>query len=285
MKDKKSSLGKGLDSLLGERRAGSKQETTEVPLSNLSPGQYQPRRKMHKETLGELSESIKGQGLIQPIVVRKQASGGFEIVVGERRWRAAKLAGLETVPVVIKNLNNEEAAKIALIENLQREDLNAMDQARALQRLQMEFNLSQEALAKSIGKSRPAITNLIRLVKLSEKVQEMLESGKIEMGHARAILSAPKGDQPDIARKVFNLGLSVRETERMILNSKGAPKTKETKKEKKDADITRLEKEASEALGSKVEIKHNKKGSGKLVVSYGGLDQLQGILKKINTKN
>ena len=178
--------------------------------------------------------------------------------MGERRWRAAKLAGLETVPVVIKNLNNEEAAKIALIENLQREDLNAMDQARALQRLQMEFNLSQEALAKSIGKSRPAITNLIRLVKLSEKVQEMLESGKIEMGHARAILSAPKGDQPDIARKVFNLGLSVRETERMILNSKGAPKTKETKKEKKDADITRLEKEASEALGSKVEIKHNK---------------------------
>ena len=281
MSDKKSSLGKGLDSLLGERKVDSKKDTTEVPLSNLSPGQYQPRRKMHKETLGELSESIKNQGLIQPIVVRKQAAGGFEIVVGERRWRAAKLAGLETVPVVIKNLNNEEAAKIALIENLQREDLNAMDQARALQRLQMEFNLSQEDLAKSLGKSRPAVTNLIRLNKLSEKVQEMLESGEIEMGHARAILSAPKGDQPEIARKVLSLGLSVRETERMVLKSKGDPQTKKIKKDQKDADITKLEKEVSEALGSRVEIKHNKKGSGKLVVSYGGLDQLQGILKKI----
>ena len=281
MNDKKSSLGKGLDSLLGERKVDSKKDTTEVPLSNMSPGQYQPRRKMHKETLGELSESIKNQGLIQPIVVRKQAAGGFEIVVGERRWRAAKLAGLETVPVVIKNLNNEEAAKIALIENLQREDLNAMDQARALQRLQMEFNLSQEDLAKSLGKSRPAVTNLIRLNKLSEQVQEMLESGEIEMGHARAILSAPKGDQPEIARKVLSLGLSVRETERMVLKSKGDPQTKKIKKDQKDADITKLEKEVSEALGSRVEIKHNKKGSGKLVVSYGGLDQLQGILKKI----
>ena len=281
MNDKKSSLGKGLDSLLGERKVDSKKDTTEVPLTNMSPGQYQPRRKMHKETLGELSESIKNQGLIQPIVVRKQAAGGFEIVVGERRWRAAKLAGLETVPVVIKNLNNEEAAKIALIENLQREDLNAMDQARALQRLQMEFNLSQEDLAKSLGKSRPAVTNLIRLNKLSEKVQEMLESGEIEMGHARAILSAPKGDQPEIARKVLSLGLSVRETERMVLKSKGDPQTKKIKKDQKDADITKLEKEVSEALGSRVEIKHNKKGSGKLVVSYGGLDQLQGILKKI----
>ena len=281
MNDKKSSLGKGLDSLLGERKVDSKKDTTEVPLTNMSPGQYQPRRKMHKETLGELAESIKNQGLIQPIVVRKQAAGGFEIVVGERRWRAAKLAGLETVPVVIKNLNNEEAAKIALIENLQREDLNAMDQARALQRLQMEFNLSQEDLAKSLGKSRPAVTNLIRLNKLSEKVQEMLESGEIEMGHARAILSAPKGDQPEIARKVLSLGLSVRETERMVLKSKGDPQTKKIKKDQKDADITKLEKEVSEALGSRVEIKHNKKGSGKLVVSYGGLDQLQGILKKI----
>ena len=281
MNDKKSSLGKGLDSLLGERKVDSKKDTTEVPLTNMSPGQYQPRRKMHKETLGELAESIKNQGLIQPIVVRKQAAGGFEIVVGERRWRAAKLAGLETVPVVIKNLNNEEAAKIALIENLQREDLNAMDQARALQRLQMEFNLSQEDLAKSLGKSRPAVTNLIRLNKLSEQVQEMLESGEIEMGHARAILSAPKGDQPEIARKVLSLGLSVRETERMVLKSKGDPQTKKIKKDQKDADITKLEKEVSEALGSRVEIKHNKKGSGKLVVSYGGLDQLQGILKKI----
>ena len=171
MNDKKSSLGKGLDSLLGERKVDSKKDTTEVPLSNMSTGQYQPRRKMHKETLGELSESIKTHGLNQPIVVRKQAAGGFEIVVGERRWRAAKLAGLETVPVVIKNLNNEEAAKIALIENLQREDLNAMDQARALQRLQMEFNLSQEDLAKSLGKSRPAVTNLIRLNKLSERLK------------------------------------------------------------------------------------------------------------------
>ena len=270
----------GLGALLSSKK-NEAEGLVVLNLSQIEPNKQQPRHKFDQKELEELASSIKNQGLIQPIVVRKQAAGGFEIVVGERRWRAAKLAGLETVPVVIKNLNNEEAAKIALIENLQREDLNAMDQARALQRLQMEFNLSQEDLAKSLGKSRPAVTNLIRLNKLSEKVQEMLESGEIEMGHARAILSAPKGDQPEIARKVLSLGLSVRETERMVLKSKGDPQTKKIKKDQKDADITKLEKEVSEALGSRVEIKHNKKGSGKLVVSYGGLDQLQGILKKI----
>ena len=189
MGNDKRPLGKGLDSLLGERKTIALGGISAVPLEDLVPGQYQSRKKMHKETLEELSKSIKSQGVLQPILARRRASGGFGIVVGERRWRASQLAGLKTIPTIIKDLNNNEAAKIGLIENLQREDLNAMDQARGLQRLQKEFNLSQQDLASSVGKSRPTITNLLRLNNLSYPIQELLESGKIEMGHARALLS------------------------------------------------------------------------------------------------
>ena len=181
MNEEKKSLGRGLDSLLGERPERSPQGILEVPLEDLVPGQYQPRNKMHKDTLEELSKSIKVQGVLQPILARKKASKGYEIVVGERRWRAAQLAGLKTIPTIVKELNNDEVAKIALIENLQREDLNAMDQARGLQRLQIEFNLSQQDLASSIGKSRSTVANLLRLTKLSSVAQELLESGRIEM--------------------------------------------------------------------------------------------------------
>ena len=219
MNKEKKSLGRGLDSLLGERKTQTSQGVSEIPLEDLTPGEYQPRRKMHKETLEDLSKSIERQGVLQPILARRKASG-FEIVVGERRWRAAQIAGLKTIPTIIKDLNNDEVAKIALIENLQREDLNAIDQARGLQRLQMEINLSQKDLAASLGKSRPTITNLLRLTKLSRQVQDLVASGKLEMGHARALLSLEDGQQKSLAEEIVYKKLSVRATEKLISSNK-----------------------------------------------------------------
>jgi len=280
MNEGKKSLGRGLDSLLGERPERQPQGILQVPLEDLVPGQYQPRNKMHKDTLEELSKSIKAQGVLQPILARKKASKGYEIVVGERRWRAAQLAGLKTIPTIVKELNNDEAAKIALIENLQREDLNAMDQARGLQRLQIEFNLSQQDLASSVGKSRPTITNLIRLTKLSPVAQELLESGRIEMGHARALLTIEESLQKVLAEEIASKQLSVREVERLVARQDGSRKQKQTQR-KRDPNTIKLEKEISETLGARVGISHNKKGRGKLVINFKNLDQLQGILDKI----
>ena len=280
MNEGKKSLGRGLDSLLGERPERQPQGILQVPLEDLVPGQYQPRNKMHKDTLEELSKSIKAQGVLQPILARKKASKGYEIVVGERRWRAAQLAGLKTIPTIVKELNNDEAAKIALIENLQREDLNAMDQARGLQRLQIEFNLSQQDLASSVGKSRPTITNLIRLTKLSSVAQELLESGRIEMGHERALLTIEENLQKVLAEEIASKQLSVREVERLVARQDGSRKQKQTHR-KRDPNTIKLEKEISETLGARVGISHNKKGIGKLVINFKNLDQLQGILEKI----
>ena len=280
MNEEKKSLGRGLDSLLGERPERQSQGILQVPLEDLVPGQYQPRNKMHKDTLEELSKSIKAQGVLQPILARKKASKGYEIVVGERRWRAAQLAGLKTIPTIVKELNNDEAAKIALIENLQREDLNAMDQARGLQRLQIEFNLSQQDLASSVGKSRPTITNLIRLTKLSSVAQELLESGRIEMGHARALLTIEESLQKVLAEEIASKQLSVREVERLVARQDGSRKQKQTQR-KRDPNTIKLEKEISKALGARVGISHNKKGTGKLIINFKNLDQLQGILDKI----
>ena len=283
MNKDKSSLGTGLDSLLGDRPKQEGVAVTQISVDDLAPGQYQPRTKMHKSTLEELSQSIKEQGVLQPLVVRKLASGRFEIVVGERRWRAAQIAGLESVPAIIRDLNNDETAKIALIENLQREDLNALDQARGLLRLQREFNLSQEELGSSVGKSRSAVTNLLRLLTLPVEVQSLLEERKIEMGHARALLTLNEDDQIDCARKVISESLSVRECEAMVRNF-SANKKNSTKSEKiKDPNTASLEREISEILGSPVEIKHNQKGSGKLVVSFKNLEALQGVLNKIKS--
>jgi ParB family chromosome partitioning protein len=281
-KDDSSPLGKGLGSLLGERTKPQNSGQNELPIEELTPGQYQPRKKMYRETLQELADSIKAQGIIQPLVVRRQASGRYEIVVGERRWRAAQMAGLTTVPVVIKELRNDEAAKIALIENLQREDLNAMDQARALQRLQKEFNLTQDALSESVGKSRTAVTNLLRLLNLSSEVQELLEAGKIEMGHARALLPLEGPAQLITAHEVISKGLSVREVEKLVSKNKNTSKTN-TSKLNKNPNTQNLERELSEILGAKIEIKHNSKGKGKMVVNFNNLDALQGILDKIKS--
>ena len=279
----KSNLGTGLDSLLGERPKTDGLSVTQIALDDLMPGQYQPRTKMHKSTLEELSQSIKEQGVLQPLIVRRLASGRFEIVVGERRWRASQLAGIATVPAIVKDLNNDETAKIALIENLQREDLNALDQARGLFRLQREFNLSQEDLASSVGKSRSTVTNLLRLLKLTLEVQTFLEEGKIEMGHARSLLTLDESEQISIAEQVIAESLSVRQCEALAAGL--TPKTKNQNKpqKNKDPNITTLERELSEILGNSVEIQHNTKGKGRLTISFKNLDALQGVLDKIKS--
>ena len=283
MSKEKSSLGRGLDSLLGERKEAPKNNTpNEISLDQLTPGEFQPRTKMHKETLEELADSIKNQGVLQPLLVREKASGRYEIIAGERRWRAAQIAGLKSVPVSIKKVNNNDAAKIALVENLQREDLNAMDQSRGLQRLQMEFNLSQEELAKSIGKSRSAVTNLLRLSKLDKKVQSYLESGEIEMGHARALLGVDGDTQVALAEEIIKQSLSVREAEKLASRKKTTKKS--VQKTTKDPNITSLERELSEDLGAGVRIQSNKSGKGKLTIEFKGLGQLEGILEKLRKK-
>ena len=279
----KSNLGTGLDSLLGERPKTDGLSVTQIALDDLTPGQYQPRTKMHKSTLEELSQSIKEQGVLQPLIVRRLASGRFEIVVGERRWRASQLAGIATVPAIVKDLNNDETAKIALIENLQREDLNALDQARGLFRLQREFNLSQEDLASSVGKSRSTVTNLLRLLKLTPEVQTFLEEGKIEMGHARSLLTLDESEQISIAEQVIAESLSVRQCEALAAGLTSKTKTQNKLQKNKDPNITTLERELSELLGSSVEIKYNNKGKGKLTISFKNLDALQGVLDKIKS--
>tara|TARA_E500000331_G_scaffold170010_1_gene164425 strand:- start:264 stop:1115 length:852 start_codon:yes stop_codon:yes gene_type:complete len=283
MSKEKSSLGTGLDSLLGDRPRSDGVAVTQIPLEDLAPGQYQPRTKMHKSTLEELSQSIKEQGILQPLVARRLASGRFEIVVGERRWRAAQLAGINSVPVIIRDLNNDEAAKIALIENLQREDLNALDQAKGLLRLQREFNLSQEELGAAVGKSRSTVTNLLRLLSLGSEVQSLLEEGKIEMGHARALLTLSEEDQLECAKRVISESLSVRGCEAMVSGLSGAKKRDAKSQNPKDPNTALLEKELSETLGSPVEIKHNKKGSGKITVRYKNLEVLEGLLDKLKS--
>tara|TARA_B100000945_G_C20399981_1_gene606802 strand:+ start:632 stop:1480 length:849 start_codon:yes stop_codon:yes gene_type:complete len=280
MSKDKPSLGTGLDSLLGDRPKPKPQGVNDIAIEDLSPGQYQPRKKMYKSTLEELAQSIKEQGVLQPLVVRRQASGRFEIVVGERRWRAAQMAGLSQVPAIIRDLNNDETAKIALIENLQREDLNSLDQARGLQRLQQEFNLSQDALGRAVGKSRSTVTNLLRLLNLAQEAQALLEEGKIEMGHARALLSCDKPRQLDIAKEVIKKSLSVRQTEALVASLKSSTSSFK-KQQKKDPNTARLEKDLSEILGSAVDIKHNSKGRGKLAIHFKNLDALDGIIEKL----
>ena len=283
MNKEKTSLGRGLDSLLGERKATPKnQSINELLTEQLTPGEFQPRSKMHKETLEELAESIKNQGVLQPLLVREKASGRYEIIAGERRWRAAQIAGLKSIPVSIKKVNNNDAAKIALVENLQREDLNAMDQSRGLKRLQVEFNLSQEELARSIGKSRSAVTNLLRLSRLDKKVQEFLELGKMEMGHARALLGVDGATQVVLAQEIIKQNLSVREAEKLVSRKK--PTKKQIQKTTKDPNITSLERELSEDLGAGVRIQSNKSGKGKLTIEFKGLGQLEGILEKLRKK-
>jgi ParB family chromosome partitioning protein len=296
MTAKKKRLGRGLDALLSKpvtetaAIAGQREDgpLKQIPLDLLQRGQYQPRLDIRQDSLEELANSIKAQGVVQPIVARPIGKTGdtqrYEIVAGERRWRAAQMAGLESIPAVVRELPDEAAIAMALIENIQREDLNPLEEARALDRLIREFDLTHGEAAEAVGRSRAAVSNLLRLLDLSDKVKPMLEERQIEMGHARALLSITDSVQQfDVARQVARKGLSVRETERLVKRVLAGPggKSSAAKPTTKDADIRRLEVEVAEKIGARVSLQHSQKGSGKLVISYNNLDELDGILKHI----
>lgn len=288
MAAKKRGLGRGLDALLGGNTVSALQEeaaqvdTRElqyVPLELIQRGKYQPRRDMDQTALEELAASIRAQGVMQPIVLRPIGNGRFEIVAGERRWRASQLAGQDKIPAMVRELPDEAAIAMALIENIQREDLNPIEEAVALQRLQQEFELTQQQVADAVGKSRVTITNLLRLIALPEEIKTLLAHGDLEMGHARALLGLPLEQQVEAARHVVARGLTVRQTEALVrqwLTVKPAPV-----KAKADPDISRLEQKLAERLGSPVQIKHGSKGKGQLVIRYSSLDELQGVLAHI----
>jgi len=258
-----------------------------LPVEHLQRGQYQPRIDMRQDSLEELADSIKAQGIVQPIVARpiskKGGSQRYEIIAGERRWRAAQMAGLAEIPAVIRDVPDEAAIAMGLIENIQRENLNPLEEARALDRLIREFDLTHAEAAKAVGRSRASVSNLLRLQDLSEKVKPLLEDRQIEMGHARALLALSNAVQQfDAARQVIKKGLSVRETERLVKNMLDTGGSKPGKKTSApNADIRRLEIEVSEKLGARVSVDHTLKGAGKLVISYNSLDELDGILKHI----
>jgi len=253
------------------------------PVEFLQPGQYQPRKDMHPEALEELAASIKVQGIMQPIVVRAISPNSnntkYEIIAGERRWRAAQMAGLHEVPTIIRDVADEAAIAMALIENIQRENLNPMEEAVALHRLQEEFELTQQQVADAVGKNRVTVTNLLRLMNLNDDVRLMLERGDIEMGHARALLGLQGEHQSEAARTVVAKSFTVRQTEELVRTWHEQKNT--APKPKADPDIQRLETRLSDRLGAKVELKHNAKGKGKLVINYASLDELDGILGHI----
>jgi ParB family chromosome partitioning protein len=276
---KSKGLGRGLDALLGgdKEQARQAEELGLLSVAALKPGKYQPRTRMGQEALAELAQSIKVRGVIQPILVRPVSGTQYEILAGERRWRAAKMAGLNEVPVIIRQVTDDAALGIGLIENIQREDLNAMEEAAGIQRLVDEFKLTHEEAAKAVGRSRSAVTNLLRLLDLSQPVQDMVMEGKIEMGHARALLGLAKSRQVEVANQVAAKGLSVRETERLARISTEAPKRGHAAK-RVDPDTRRLQDELAEALGTAVSIKAGKKGKGTLAIAYSSLDQLDQIV-------
>ncbi|MFT4836941.1 MAG: ParB family chromosome partitioning protein [Psychromonas sp.] len=288
MSAKKRGLGRGLDALLATSEAansfesGQNADTSEllkIPIEYLQPGKYQPRKDMSSEGLEDLAASIRAQGVIQPIVVRKVAEHIYEIIAGERRWRAAQIAKLDIVPCLVKNVPDEAAVAIALIENIQREDLNAMEEAQALERLMVEFELTHQEVATAVGKSRTTVTNLLRLNNLNEDVKLLLEHGDIDMGHARALLALEGDLQNEAAQTVSGKGLTVRDTENLVrrLLEPVVAKTPG----KIDPDVLRLQTELSENLGAAVNIAHNAKGKGKLVINFSSLDELDGILGHI----
>ncbi len=286
---KKRGLGRGLDALLSGSSAATLQEEAvqadskelqHLPLDLIQRGKYQPRRDMDPQALEELALSIKAQGVMQPIVVRPIDKGRYEIIAGERRWRATQQAGLDTIPALVREVPDEAAIAMALIENIQREDLNPLEEAVALQRLQQEFQLTQQQVADAVGKSRVSVANLLRLIALPEEIKTLLSHGDLEMGHARALLGLPEARQVEGARHVVARGLTVRQTEALVrhwLNAPGEP----AKVVKSDPDISRLEQRLAERLGAPVQIRHGQKGKGQLVIRYNSLDELQGVLAHI----
>lgn len=254
-------------------------ELRHLPVEWLARGRYQPRRDMSADALEELAESIRAQGIMQPIVVRQTGQEHFEIVAGERRWRAAQLAELDTIPAVVRELSDEATIAMALIENIQREDLNPMEEAVALGRLKEEFSLTHQQVADAVGKSRAMVSNLLRLMTLEGEVKTLLEHGDLEMGHARALLALEAGQQTDAARQVVARGLSVRQTEELVRNAGKA--TQKPAPVREDPNIKRLVNDLSDTLGASVKVSQGKGGKGKLVISYSSLDELDGILSHI----
>jgi ParB family chromosome partitioning protein len=287
---KRKGLGRGLDALLGGEAAlapvlagqpGVDGELRQIPLGQMQRGKYQPRRDMKEEALKELAESIKKQGIVQPIVVRPLGERRFEIIAGERRWRAAQMAGLETVPAVVRDVPDRTAIAMALIENIQRADLNPLEEAEAMQRLIAEFSVTHQEAAEAVGRSRAAVSNLLRLLELSREVQDLVRQGALEMGHARALLALKGPAQTDAARRVVDKGMTVRDTEKLVRNKlKEAGETHGKSFKKADPDVSRLERTLTEKLGAKVVVEGKGKG-GKLVIHYSSLDELDGILARI----
>lgn len=298
MATKKHGLGRGLNALLmGARTTQAETELEasvakdsssnassgllEVALQDLSPSPYQPRQKIHAEDLEGLADSIRAQGIIQPIVARQLSNGKYEIIAGERRFRAAALAGMKQVPVVVKQVSEEAAMAMALIENIQRENLNAIEEALALERLSKEFKLTHIEVAQAIGKSRTSITNSLRLLTLVEDVKVLLERGEIEVGHAKVLLGLRGREQSEIARIVVAKGLSVRETERLVTQNMSDKTDGFIRKPSLDPNVKRLQQDISERIGAVVEIQQAQNGKGKLVIQYNSLEELEGILEHI----
>lgn len=297
----KKRLGRGLDALLSDRKApevavdeSGDPEVGQTPagvqtgiaVEAIQASPYQPRRHFDETALEELAQSIKSKGLLQPIVVREKATGGYELIAGERRWRAAQRAGLAHIPALIKTVSDEEASAFALIENMQREDLNAMEEAVGLARLRDEFELTQQQIADAVGKSRVAIANLLRLMNLGSVTKGLLERGALEMGHARALLGLEGLAQDQTAQTVVDKGLSVRQTEQLVRAKSAAPAAKKsTSSRGKDPDTVRLEQRLTDHLGAPVAIKHTAQGKGELTIKYSNLDELDGVLKHLGVED
>ena len=280
-------LGRGLDALLGGDRTKSARSAEgllrEIAVSQLSPGKYQPRTRMDHASLDDLAQSIRARGIVQPILVREIGPGKFEIVAGERRWRAAQIAELATVPALVRDIPDEQALGIGLIENIQREDLNAIEEAAGIKRLIDEFKLTHESAAQAVGRSRAAVTNLLRLLELSKPVQDMLMDGKLDMGHARALLALVKSRQVELAHQIVARALSVREAERMV-KAALTPSSAKKSPAATDGDTRRLEDAIAEKLGARVVIKANAKGRGSLTLHFHSLEELDGLLEKTGLK-
>ena len=307
MAAKKRGLGRGLDALLGPAKAtpvaatatasapppgsaadrvvsaeGVEGELRSLGVERLRRGKYQPRVDMHNDSLEDLADSIRAQGVVQPIVVRPVDGGDFEIIAGERRWRAAQLAGLQEVPVVVRAMDDRTAIAVALIENIQRENLNPLEEAHALERLIEEFEMTHQQAAEAVGRSRAAVSNLLRLLDLGEVARGMVQRGELEMGHARALLALPATPQAEAARQIVKKGLSVRATERlvkqMLVDSR---RPAHAPVPRRDPDLVSLEQDLSDKVGAPVQVHHGARGKGKLVISYNSLDELDGILEHI----
>jgi len=279
--NKPKGLGRGLDALLGADESPRRDSSATLPVSAIRPGKYQPRTRMDEQALAELSASIKAQGLIQPVLVRpiNGAAERYELIAGERRWRAAQRAGLAEIPALVREVPDNAALAMSLIENIQREDLNPIEEAAGVQRLVEEFRMTHEQAADAVGRSRSATTNLLRLLKLAKPVQTLLLQGALEMGHARALLPLDAARQIEAANRIVARSLSVRESEALAARLLRAPAGR--RKPRTDRDLERLEEEISQRLGTTVQIRPGRKGSGTILVRYAGLDHLEQLLKKL----